>query len=145
MVPDEIDIQDMRVVTPFHGPALGIGISLPLNDRVFFSANTSVLYMVGAFDSKKNVRYQDEDSGAGLDGFIRVTDQMPKTRMEQFGLNVEPAIGFNPGDGLPIISLGLRFQWLRVHFTETEQEMPGPDDWMDDYLYGIFISAVYVF
>ena len=143
MVPDEIDIQDMRVVTPFHGPALGIGISLPLNNRVFVSANTSVLYMVGVFDSKKNVRYQD--SGPLFDGFTRVTDQMPETKMEQFGLNVEPAIGFNPGDGLPIISLGLRFQWLRVHFTETEPEMPGPDDWMDDYLYGVFVSAVYVF
>ncbi len=139
---DEIDMYDMQITTPFHGPALGIGLSYPLNDRVFVSANLSALYMVGVFDVNKSVVYRAEAPPAG---FTRVDEDMPKTKMEQFGLNVEPAIGFNPGGGMPIISLGLRFQWLRVHFSETASHLPGPDDWFNDYLYGMFVSAVYVF
>ncbi len=140
---DAIDIQDMHVITPFHGPALGIGMSLPLNDRVFVSANMSALYMIGVFDVKKNTRYSDE--APPFDGFTAVNDPFEKARMQQYGLNVEPAIGLNPGGGMPIISLGLRFQWLRVRFTETRDYNGGTDDWFDDYLYGMFVSAVYVF
>lgn len=139
---DEIGIQDMHVVTPFHGPALGIGMSLPLNDRVFVSANLSALYMIGVFDVKKNTRYTSDSPPTIFSGG---DDPFEKARMQQFGLNVEPAIGFNPGGGLPIISLGLRFQWLRVRFTETRDYNGGTDDWFDDYLYGMFVSAVYVF
>ncbi len=138
---DEIDIQDMHVVTPFHGPALGIGMSLPLNDRVFVSVNMSALYMIGVFDVKKNTRYTSAPPAA----FIGGDDPFEKARMQQYGLNVEPAIGLNPGGGMPIISLGLRFQWLRVRFTETRDYNGGTDDWFDDYLYGMFVSAVYVF
>ncbi len=143
---DEIDIQDMHVVTPFHGPALGIGMSLPLNDRVFVSANLSALCMIGVFDVKKNTRYSDDvTSMPPFDGFTAVNDPFEKSRMQQFGLNVEPAIGLNPGGGMPIISLGLRFQWLRVRFTETGDYHGGTDEWYNDYLYGMFVSAVYVF
>ena len=134
----------MNNVTPFHGPALGVGISLPLNDRVFVSANMSALYMIGVFDAKKNTRYISDPPPNPFSGG---DDPFEKSRMQQFGLNLEPAIGLNPGEGMPIISLGLRFQWLRVHFTETKQgvEVPGPSDRMKDYLYGVFVSAVYVF
>ncbi len=140
---DEIDIAEMQIVTPFHGPALGIGVSFPLSDRVFVSANLSGLYQIGYFDDEKNIR--NKDNAPGFDGFELEDDDMKKTKMEQFGLNVEPVIGFNPGGGLPIISLGMRFQWLRIHFTEERDFLPGTDHWMDDYLYGVFVSAVYVF
>ena len=144
-VPEEIDIQDVNIVTPFHGPALGVGISLPLSDRVFVSTNASMLYMVGILDQKRGVRYVDHNDGSSFDGLERKTSSMmPKLRTEQFGLNVEPAIGFNPGEGMPVISLGLRFQWLRVHFTERNEDFGGPG-WMNDYLYGVFVSAVYMF
>ncbi len=56
-LPEEIDIEDINNVTPFHGPALGVGISLPLSDRVFVSANASVLYMVGVLDQKRSIVY----------------------------------------------------------------------------------------
>jgi len=139
---EAIDIQDMHIITPFHGPALGVGVSLPLNDRVFVAANLSALYMIGVFDVKKNTRHTSEPPPGA---FVGVDDPFEKARMQQYGLNVEPAIGFNPGGGLPIISLGLRFQWLRVRFTETRDYNGGTDDWFDDYLYGMFVSAVYVF
>jgi hypothetical protein len=140
---DEIDVMDMRLVTPFHGPALGVGASFPLSERVFASANVSGLYMMGNFKADRLVGYSDDGSGNLVQN---TTLSMKSSKMEQFGLNVEPAIGFNPGGGLPIISLGVRFQWLRVRFTEKRDWNGGETDkWFDDYLYGIFVSAVYVF
>lgn len=137
---DEIDVQDMQIVTPFHGPALGVGVSFPLSERVFAAANLSALYMRGLFKVERLDRYSS--SGGPL---LPNPTTMARVGMEQYGFNVEPVIGFNPGGGLPVISLGLRFQWLRVHFTEEKPDMPGTDQWFDDYLYGIFVSAVYVF
>ena len=140
---EEVDMMDTTFVTPLHGPALGIGVSLPLSERVFVSANISGLYMIGTFDDTKNKVYSYNPENFQLPPLDTNEPDFKKTSMEQFGLNVEPAIGFNPGNGLPLISLGFRFQWMRVHFTEKNQELP--DDWFDDYLYGVFVSAVYVF
>jgi hypothetical protein len=98
--------------------------------------------MIGVFDAKKNTRYISDPPPNPFSGG---DDPFEKSRMQQYGLNVEPAIGFNPGGGMPIISLGLRFQWLRVRFTETRDYHRGTDEWFDDYLYGVFVSAVYVF
>jgi len=134
-----IHVQDMQILTPFHGPALGFGASLLLSERVFTSANFSVLYLRGYFKLDYSARY----SG---DPLSTESVSMKSSQMEQYGLNVEPVIGFNPGNGLPIISLGARFQWLRVRFTEKRDWNGGETDkWFDDYLYGMFVSAVYVF
>jgi len=132
-------------VTPFHGPALGFGVSFPLSDRVFTSANISILYLLGNFKMEDGARFS-ANNDPPLDPLSSAPVSMKSSQMEQYGLNVEPAIGFNPGNGLPIISLGARFQWLRVRFTEKRDWNGGETDkWFDDYLYGVFVSAVYVF
>ncbi len=142
---DETDTQNAEFVTPFHGPAIGLGVTRALSERVFLSANFSCMYMWGNFDNTKHERYSYTSDDNFASGEHR-TDVMTTTSMEQFGMNIEPMIGFNPGNDLPIISLGLRFQWLRVKFTEnTTGEDAFPDKWLNDYLYGIFVSAIYVF
>jgi len=130
-------LNEMKVLTPFHGPAAGIGYSLLLSDRVFFAANVSAMYMIGRFKIEKSVTYDQ----LAPDVERR---KSPSTGMDQLGFNVEPSIGFNPGNGLPIITLGLRYQMLRIRFTENS-DYAEKDKWLNDSLYGVFVSAVYTF
>jgi hypothetical protein len=57
------------------------------------------------------------------------------------GVNVEPTIGMTV-KGV-VATLGGRFQWVTTKFTETPYW--GTDNWMNDFLYGVFVGALYQF
>jgi hypothetical protein len=61
--------------------------------------------------------------------------------MKMWGFNLEPSAGMRPGDGLPIVTLGLRVQWTRVQFKEDLGDLS--NQWLDDWIYGVFVGVMY--
>lgn len=126
--------------SPFHGPALGIGYSLPLTANYFCGANLSGLYMWGktAFAGE---RYSASDGG----GYILNDNSSDTIKIDtrQAGVNFEPVIGMNPGNNLPIVTLGFRYQRSWVQFTDDQEEIS--DKWLDDTILGVFVTIVYMF
>ena len=62
----------------------------------------------------------------------------------QMGLNAEPAVGIVIGN--VVATLGVRFQWVRIRFIDKpmiDTVQFGPTSWMNDYLYGVFVGAMY--
>ncbi len=137
----EIIISNGEAETMSHGPALGLGYSLPFGKGFFVAANLSGLYMAGEFKLKEKYSY---GYYSGFNDYnIRLTDS--KTiDIAQYGVNFEPAIGFSTGESGFIYTLGLRYQWLRTDFKD--DFAPGePLDDANDYLYGVFVSVLYTF
>ncbi len=123
--------------TNAHGPALGIGLNYPLSETYFFSVNVSALYMWGTFYFKSkrfagNITPLVPQSGDPIDLSMYVV-----------GFNVEPVIGINPGNSLPIVILGARCQLAQFNLKDTQGELP--DKGLDDTILGIFVSIVYMF
>ena len=143
LVIDEIDVDDIEIETPSHGPALGIGYSLPFGKGFFFAANLSGLYMRGRLtvDELWKLRYSLGFNDPHLnEGSSKET----RWDTEQMGVNFEPSIGFSAGESGLIFTLGFRYQWLRTKIDgDLEPGIKWPD--MDDYLYGVFISVLYSF
>jgi hypothetical protein len=48
-----------------------------------------------------------------------------------------------------IFTLGFRFQWIRINFTEDAVfdsiGVAKTSEWMDDYIYGAFVGVMFVF
>jgi hypothetical protein len=137
----ESRLEETKFVTPFHGPAVGIGYSLLLSERVFMAINASAMYMRGYLSMEDSASWELSETASPVKG----GKPMPRVSMEQIGCNIEPSIGFNPGSGLPIITLGLRYQLLRIRFTERTLDFVSYNKWYNDSLYGVFVSAVYAF
>jgi len=57
------------------------------------------------------------------------------------GINVEPTIGMAVNN--VVATLGGRFQWVSIKFKETPYW--GTESWMNDFLYGVFVGALYQF
>jgi hypothetical protein len=135
---------DINTKTPSHGPALGIGYSLPLGKGYFVAANLSGLYMWGKFEpSQKRLDYHiDPDSEFQTGDPIKEPGFSLDTR--QIGLNFEPSIGFSAGESWPIITLGLRYQLLRTKFIDKVEDLT-PSGYVNDQLYGVFMSVLFVF
>ncbi|HQO00959.1 MAG TPA: hypothetical protein PLI62_01735 [Spirochaetota bacterium] len=127
---------------PLHGVAFGGSYAAPITDLYFFSVSLSGIVMRGKF---KVTEYEMEyntgtstaiagTSGSGSQSFD----------MQQMGFNFEPAIGIRTGG--PIITLGMRYQYLRSQFYNQEATSnDGPsDNWMNDHLYGVFMSVMFV-
>lgn len=134
-----LEMNNMRM--PLHGPALGLGLSLPLGMKYFLAANLSGIYLQG----KSKLKGKSYNSSNGTDPLEY--DPNSKTtdyKLRQIGLNCEPAIGFSAGEGLPIITLGFRYQrfWVKVPDATGD---PFPKKTFDDILIGGFVSAVFMF
>ena len=137
---EEIDVVRMdNMKTPLHGPALGLGLSLPLGMKYFLTVNLSGIYIQGKSEFKNKMYYSDGNSA-----FILQNDTSSKNKMRQTGLNFEPAIGFSAGEGLPIITLGFRYQRFWVKFVDATGD-PLPKKTLHDTLIGGFVSAVFMF
>lgn len=142
LVISEIDVNDDEIETPSHGPALGIGYSLPFGKGFFVAANLSGLYMRGRLTVNESWKlsysvFNDPHLNEG-------SNKETKWDTEQMGVNFEPSIGFSAGESGLIFTLGFRYQWLRTKIDgDLEPGTKWPD--MDDYLYGIFISVLYSF
>jgi len=146
--PDRLLVLEAIIEVPAHGPALGIGYSQTIGSNFFFSMNLSGLYMFSEHHfARDRVAYYDADgvgqivSGPG-DIQDAATGKTYKT--QQMGLNAEPSVGMSVGN--VIATLGFRFQWVRIKFIDKpviDNVQFGPTDWMNDYLYGVFVGALY--
>lgn len=129
--------EEMTIKQPFHGPAGGVGFSLPLGEKGYFvAANLSGLYMWGKFKFESeppityDYTYRVESAHSG------------NFDMKMYGVNVEPTIGLNPGEGLPIFTLGVRYQYNRMKVLDGDSMELNPD-WVSDKIYGLFIGILY--
>jgi hypothetical protein len=126
---------------PLQGIAIGGSYTAPISDLYFFSMTLSGIFMRGKFKySSHEIKYRTYESTA-ITG--TPNDESATYDMQQIGLNFEPAIGIRTGG--PIITLGLRYQLLRAQFYNQEASNDGPsDNWMNDHLYGVFMSVMFV-
>lgn len=141
---EAVQVGDVTMEVPSHGPALGIGYSIALSQNFFATVNLSGLYMFSKQKYVKNRWVTYEDSGSVL----VVSHIMEASGIEfdtkQLGINIEPSAGIMIGD--IVTTLGLRIQWMRTKFVDEPvigTKHFAPSGWMDDYLYGLFISVIY--
>ncbi len=139
----QIDDLNFEFKTPLHGVALGCGYSRPLTELYFFSVSASGIYTRGRFDSiQYKVKY---DENGFVTGGVEPNPRRETfgTDMQQYGLNIEPAVGIRTSG--PVVSIGIRYQLLRTQFHELGSSGgDGPDNrWMNDHLYGIFMTVMF--
>jgi len=139
---DEVYVDSINIsANKFHGPALGVGFTYPMTDVYFFSMNVSGLYMTGDIEFKDEGYDNDNLSGS------RILNPKAIAKFEypvrQIGVNVEPVIGMNPGNNLPIITVGVRYQRSRFKINETDDAFEYK--WLDDTIVGAFVSIVFMF
>ncbi len=132
-------ISSMRWKSHAHGPALGIGLSYPFNETYFITSNFSVIYFFNSnYDTKSN--YKEISMGS-----ITTGSDSEKLEFLQWGVNVEPAIGAKISESI-IGTVGVRFQWLSMEMKDDKPKMDvEKGDRFNDYLYGIFVSVMYVY
>ncbi len=139
----QVQITNLGIRQYFHGPAAGVGFSLPLGEKFFVAANVSALLMGGVFKMRTRKQYSWNTTDP------RSYELPSDTRedMRLYGFNLEPSMGFNPGENLPIVTLGFRYQWNRLQFRGlsniAKYTIGFNRDWMNDRLYGIFLSIMY--
>jgi len=123
-----------------HGPALGVGYSLPFGGNMFFSTNVSAIYMWGNLKVMLDSVYYD---GTGIlqPQHVRNDVELIDVDTTSFGVNIEPAFGVRVNEHL-VLTLGARFQWLHLRTDDFEAI---PESGMDDYLAGAFMSVLFVF
>jgi len=121
-----------------HGPALGLGLSIPFAEVFFISANLSALYMKGNFKVDLEADLYVPEFNMVSPGPINGTVFDDST--EHVGLNFEPAIGAMIGKHV-MVTLGGRYQYLRTEIDTDFEQAKGK---MDDYLYGAFVSVLFV-
>jgi len=133
---------DAVVKITSHGPALGVGYSRPLGTSFFVSANVSGLYMFGKYDLPKDDETTYTADGVDQINFESVYDAGGFSwDTMNIGINVEPSVGMAVNN--VVATLGGRFQWVTTRFTETPYW--GTNNWMNDFLYGVFVGALYQF
>ncbi len=134
-------VSKSAITTMYHGPALGLGLSLPVTEKYFMAANLSAVYMPGKFEMDIDAyNYNDQ----GNDNFLTRHDNSQngiKSDLKMWGFNFEPTAGISPGSGLPIVTLGLRVQWTRVKFKEDMGDLN--NGWLNDWVYGVFVGVMY--
>lgn len=136
-----VEEDDVVFKIPLQGIAIGGSYTAPFSNLYFFSMTLSGVFMRGKFKySSHEIKYRTYESSA-ITG--TPDDESATWDMQQVGLNFEPAIGIRTGG--PIITLGVRYQLLRTQFYNAEASNDGPsDNWMNDHLYGVFISVMFV-
>ena len=127
---------------PLHGVAIGGSYAAPISDLYFFSVSLSGIFMRGKF---KVTEYEMEYNTGTSTAITGTPESGNQTwDLQQIGFNFEPAIGIRTSG--PIISLGVRYQYLRSQFYKQEATSnDGPsNNWMNDHLYGVFMSVMFV-
>lgn len=127
-------ISSTRWKSRSHGPALGIGLSYPIDETYFITSNVSVIYFFPTtLDSKTK-------SKLNFTGTLEYDEYSSDIDISQWGINVEPAIGAKISESI-IGTVGVRFQWLSMKLENSTFQ----SDRLNDYLYGIFVSVMYVY
>jgi len=138
---DELYVIDVLVKCPSHGPALGVGYSQAMGTNFFVSTNFSGLFMFSKYNYAKDSGKIYNVNGAEINQSSSYDEGGTIFDMKNIGLNVEPTIGMNIG-GI-VSTLGLRFQWMATKFDDPP--IWAPNNWMNDFLYGVFVGALYQF
>ena len=138
----ELEEDKMVFEIPLHGIAIGGSYAAPISDLYFFSVSLSGIFMRGKFKITEYEMRYETGSGTAATGEPHNYESFTWD-MQQIGFNFEPAIGIRTSG--PIITLGVRYQLLRTQFYNTEASNDGPgDNWMNDHLYGVFMSVMFV-
>lgn len=143
---DRFQVLDAVIQVPAHGPALGIGYSRTIESNFFISMNLSGLYLFSRHKfAEDQIKTYEVTGAAQID--LQSTNEGATGRTyatQQMGLNAEPAVGIVVGN--VVATLGVRFQWVRIRFIDKpmiDTVQFGPTGWMNDYLYGVFVGAMY--
>lgn len=140
-----LELGEYEISTPAHGPAIGIGGTYAFGNNYFVSANLSGLYMWGLFEVKKLDTIQYDATTGNLNDPVPVDKGKPGTLdIQQIGINLEPTVGKSTDNGKIIFTLGIRYQLLRTNFVESNPNFRAKDEWMNDQIYGIFVSVLLV-
>lgn len=141
----EIRDVEFEFTMPLHGIAAGCGYSSNISSYYFFTVSLSCVYTCGAFNYD-NVVTKYIDTGIAPPGVNESNPRRESDEMDvhQYGFNIEPSVGIRTSG--PLVAIGIRYQLLRTQFYNIESSGgDGPDDrWMNDHLYGIFVSVMYV-
>ncbi len=141
----DIRDQEFEFRIPLHGIALGCGYTANLSDLYFFAVSISGIYTRGIFSvDQTSVKYINTGLAPPQPNDPNPRYESMDVDMHQFGVNIEPSVGIRtPG---PLVTLGVRYQILRTQFYNLDSSGgDGPDDrWMNDHLYGIFVTVMYV-
>lgn len=145
---DQVFDQSVVMEGPAHGPALGVGLTKTLGSNFFASANLSALYMRSVFNYKNlDVTFYQATAPGHIEPDPPFIVKDLSFKSHQIGLNVEGALGMSVEP--IVVTLGARFQWMRYKFLEDVVIPTSPParyswDWCNDYLYGIFVSVLYM-
>jgi hypothetical protein len=138
-----INVMTIDMDMPLYGPALGFGYSLTFADRYFFAINISGIYMIGKIKQNFSETFYDNSIPNGY-MYGKINSDSATMDMKEYGFNIEPSVGINTGGGGPIITLGLRYQYVMAKITNYPAgRVPESRDWLRDYLYGIFVGVMY--
>lgn len=137
--------EEFEFTVPLNGVAIGCNYAANLTDLYFFSVNISGVYTRGLFQVDQ---IATKYNNTGLEP-PQVNEPNPAESsmdidVHQYGVNFEPSLGIRTSG--PLIAIGLRYQLLRTQFYNlSATNNDGPDDrWMNDHLYGVFVSVMYV-
>ncbi|HSV97448.1 MAG TPA: hypothetical protein VLM75_11025 [Spirochaetota bacterium] len=102
------------------GPALGLGVTIPLSDSLFLLWNVSGVYGFGR---------EEHDGGSSSDA-------------REAGFNTTLSLAYYIESASTTITLGGRYQWFNINY-----EKDDPDEFPESNItfYGITFSAVYSF
>ncbi|HSV97447.1 MAG TPA: hypothetical protein VLM75_11020 [Spirochaetota bacterium] len=103
------------------GPALGIGVTLPVSDSLFILWNASGAFLFG--------KHQEEDSGVKM-----------KSDYTEPGVNTNLSLAWYIESMSTTITLGFRYQLFGTFYNKEENFTD-----MTHQFYGITLSAVYAF
>jgi hypothetical protein len=104
------------------GPALGIGLTLPLSESLFLLGNLSGLYGFGREE-------HDEAMGGG------------SSAAREAGFNTTLSLAYYIESASTTITLGGRYQWFTIKYVDNSDEFSGASL----MFYGVTLSAVYSF
>lgn len=133
-------IEKVTYESPSHGPAMGIGLASALNETYFVTANLSFIYFIQSSIDLKMKGKEIDDSSPEID-YYSDTETLD---FIQYGVNFEPSIGAKISQSV-MATLGIRVIWTRYELKDDHTLMGlNKGDVWNDYLYGAFVSVVYM-
>lgn len=121
-----------------YAPGFGIGYSYGVSDFLVFTLNLSALYFWGTMQIDSKSVYYDVASWSSpqLNEFEFDAD------VSGYGINIEPGFVLIAGEKI-FVQIGFRYQRVWI---DLEADVPGADEkvtGLTDYLYGVYLSALY--
>ena len=97
--------------------------------------------MWGKFDFDNTITAYQGNGTQNPPQIRKIKDIKTVTR----GINAEPTVGASMGEGMPVFTLGIRFQWSQIKILDSEKLQNTSNKWVNDYQYGVYVSIVQPF